>query len=188
MMAAWFGVSQDDRLKVQSGYESEVNGQIRLGRHKGVPSYAAIIMLQNQIAGLEDRIVALQGQIESHHDAAISAVEERVATLESIPRVTEVGSAGGRVNAGQAPTAIKRMGRADRPPFGWRLHPRDDKKLLPDREEQDTIHQARLLRSYGLSLREVCRRLDQQGRGRRGKKWEESHSILRAILLHNKQP
>ncbi|MGA7701322.1 MAG: recombinase family protein, partial [Thermoguttaceae bacterium] len=82
----------------------------------------------------------------------------------------------------------KRRGRVDRLPFGWRLHPHDNKKLLPDREEQETIRRAQFLAAAGVSLREICRRLDQEGRGRRGKKWEGSHSVLRTILLRNKQP
>jgi hypothetical protein len=89
---------------------------------------------------------------------------------------------------GSQPTAIKRTGRADRLPFGWRLHPQDNKRLLLDREEQATIRRAQFLAAAGVSLREICRRLDQEGRGRRGKKWEGSHSILGAILLRNKQP
>jgi hypothetical protein len=80
------------------------------------------------------------------------------------------------------------MGRADRVPFGWRLDPHDNKKLLPDREEQETIRRAQFLAAAGQSLREVCRRLDQEGRGRRGKRWQNAHSVLRVVLLRNKQP
>ena len=80
------------------------------------------------------------------------------------------------------------MGRVDRLPFGWRLHPQDDKKLVPDKEEQKTIHQAQFLRAEGLSYREICRRLDQEGRPRRGKRWENGHSVLMGVLLRNKQP
>jgi hypothetical protein len=106
-----------------------------------------------------------------------------LAALESILGPSEVGSVAGRGNAGQAPrTAIKRMGRVDRCRFGWRPDPRNNAKLLPDREEQETIGRARLLAAAGLSLREICRRLDRQGRPRRGKRWENAHGVLRGIL------
>jgi hypothetical protein len=115
--------------------------------------------------------------------AAIVILQRRIAALESICH-GGVDSAGGRSNAGQVRrTAIKRMGRVDRCRFGWRPDPRNNAKLLPDREEQETIGRARLLAATGLSLLEICRRLDQQGRDRRGKKWSPGgHGVLRAIL------
>ena len=92
-------------------------------------------------------------------------LQTRLAALESICGHSQIGSEAGRGNAGQAPrTAIKRMGRVDRCRFGWRPDPRNNAKLLPDQEEQETIGRARLLAAAGLSLREICRRLDQQGR------------------------
>jgi hypothetical protein len=117
--------------------------------------------------------------------AALLLLHSRVTALESIPRVTEV-STGGRATTGQAPKSNRRRGRADRLPFGWKLDPHDDKKLLPDKHEMETIQRAQFLRSFKLSLREVCRRLDQEGRKRRGKEWNGSHSILREILDRNK--
>jgi hypothetical protein len=113
---------------------------------------------------------------------AVLILQRRIAALEAIPRTPEVASASGKATAGQTPKPIKRLGRADRCRFGYRPDPHSDKRLLPDREEQETVRMAQLYRSYGLSLREVCRKLDQQGHGRRGKKWAGSHSVLRAIL------
>jgi len=184
-MALWFDVSQDGRLKVQSGYESEVDGQIRLGRYKGVPSYAAIIMLQNQVAGLEGRIVALQGQIESYHDAAISVAEDRVAALEIAVAALQ---SSGVPRTKYKVERTRRLTRKDRVRFGWHVSPSDEKRLVIDAEEQRTILLAKGFAAQGAGLRENCRRLDQLGRGRRGKPWAGAHSVLRGVLLRNKQP
>jgi hypothetical protein len=157
-MPEWFDVTKDDQgtisLRVPPNTESYVAEQMRRSECNGVTVYTGLVILQ-----------------------------ERLATLESICQ-GGVGSARGKSNAGQAPrTAIKRMGRVDRCPFGWRPDPRENAKLLPDREEQETIGRARLLAAAGLSLREICRRLDQQGRPRRGKKWADGgHGLLRSIL------
>jgi hypothetical protein len=161
-MPEWFDVAKDDQgtisLKVPPNVASYVAEQMRKSNNQGVAVYTGLLILQT-----------------------------RLAALESICGSREVGSAMG--NAGQAPrTAIKRMGRVDRCRFGWRPDPRNNARLLPDREEQDTIGRARLLAAAKLSLREICRRLDQQGRDRRGKTWQNAHSVLRGILLRNKQP
>jgi hypothetical protein len=68
------------------------------------------------------------------------------------------------------------------------MAPRDGKKLVPDSEEQKTICRAQFLRAAGLSFREVCQRLDQESRPRRGKRWENGYGVLRGVLLRNKQP
>ncbi|MFZ1933944.1 MAG: recombinase family protein [Thermoguttaceae bacterium] len=119
--------------------------------------------------------------------AGLLILEDRLAKVESICLTASIPTAKVKGDRSQ-PTAIKRIGRVDRLRFGWRLDPHDDKRLLPDREEQETIRRAQFLAAADLSLREICRRLDQEGRGRRGKKWEGSHSVLRTILLRNKQP
>ena len=156
-MPEWFDVAKDDQgtisLKVPPSAENYMAEQMRKIDYQGVTVYTALVILQT-----------------------------RLAALKSICGHDEVGNARG--NAGQAPrTAIKRMGRVDRCRFGWRPDPRNNTKLLPDHEEQETIGRARLLAATGLSLREICRRLDQQGRGQRGKKWQNAHSVLREILL-----
>ncbi len=119
--------------------------------------------------------------------AGLLILEDRLAKVESICLTASIPTAKVKGDRSQ-PTAIKRIGRVDRLRFGWRLDPHDDKRLLPDREEQETIRRAQFLAAAGVSLREICRRLDQEGRGRRGKTWEGSHSILGTILLRNKQP
>jgi hypothetical protein len=163
-MPEWFDVAKNDQgtiaLKVPPREESYVAEQMRRSDYQGVTVYTGLLILQT-----------------------------RLAALESICGHGEVGSVAGRGNADHAArTAIKRMGRVDRCRFGWRPDPRNNAKLLPDREEQETIGRARLLAATGLSLREVCRRLDQEGRGRRGKRWQNAHSVLRVVLLRNKQP
>jgi hypothetical protein len=165
-MPDWFDVAKDDQgtiaLKVPPREESYVDEQMRRSDYQGVTVYTGLLILQT-----------------------------RLAALESILGPSEVGSVAGRATPAklQAPrTAIKRMGRVDRCLFGWRPDPQDHGKLLPDREEQETIRRARLLAAANLSFREICRRLDQQGRPRRGKKWENAHSVLRVVLLRNRQP
>jgi hypothetical protein len=159
-MPEWFDVTKDDQgtisLKVPPETESYVAEQMRRSDYQGVTVYTGLLILQT-----------------------------RLAALESILGPSEVGSVAGRATPAklQAPqTAIKRMGRVDRCRFGWRPDPRNNAKLLPDREEQETIGRARLLAAAGLSLREICRRLDRQGRPRRGKRWENAHGVLRGIL------
>lgn len=113
--------------------------------------------------------------------AGLLILQTRLAAVEAICLTASIPSANVKGTRSQ-PTTIKRMGRVDRCRFGWRLDPHDGKKLLPDREEQATIRRAQFLAAAGESLREVCRRLDQEGRGRRGKPWTGAHSVLGAIL------
>jgi hypothetical protein len=160
-MPEWFDIAKNDQgtiaLKVPPNTESYVAQQMRRSDCEGVTLYTGLLILQT-----------------------------RLAALESILGPSEVGSVAGRATPAKLQarrTAIKRMGRVDRCRFGWRPDPRDNAKLLPDREEQETIGRARLLAAAGLSLREICRRLDQQGRGRRGKKWSPGgHGVLCSIL------
>jgi len=161
-MPDWFDLAKDDQgaisLKVPPNLESYVAEQMRRSDDQGVAVYTGLLILQ-----------------------------ARLAEVESICLTARIPSA--KVNGTRSqPTSIKRTGRADRLPFGWKLDPRNDKRLLPDREEQKTICRARFLRAAGLSLREICRRLDQEGRPRRGKRWENGHSVLRGVLAANKQP
>ena len=155
-MPEWFDIAKDDRgtisLKVPPSAESYVAEQMRRIDYQGVTVYTALLVLQARLAALE-----------------------AICLTASIPTAKVKGDR-------TQPTTIRRLGRADRLPFGWRLHPQNNKKLVPDREEQETIRRAQFLRAAGLSLREICRRLDQEGRGRRGKKWEGSHSVLGTIL------
>jgi hypothetical protein len=161
-MLSCLDVLKNDRgtysLKAPPGREGELAEEIRRSDFYSLSPYAGLLILQARIAALES-----------------------ICLTASIPTAKVNGS-------GSQPTAIKRTGRVDRLPFGWRLYPHDNKKLLPDREEGETIRRAQFLAAAGSSLREICRRLDQEGRGRRGKKWERSHSVLRTILLRNKQP
>jgi hypothetical protein len=155
-MLTCLDVFKNDRgsfsLKAPPGREGELAEEIRKSARYNLSPYAGLLILQARLAEVE-----------------------AICFTPSIPTAKVNGT-------GSQPRAIKRMGRADRVPFGWRLDPHDNKKLLPDREEQETIRRAQFLVAADLGLREVCRRLDQEGRGRRGKKWEGSHSILGAIL------
>ncbi|MFZ1937121.1 MAG: recombinase family protein [Thermoguttaceae bacterium] len=161
-MLSCLDVLKNDRggysLKAPPGRERELAEEIRSNEFRNLSPFAGLLILQARLEEVES-----------------------ICLTASIPTAKVKGDR-------SQPTAIKRTGRIDRLPFGWRLHPHDNKKLLPDREEQETIRRAQFLAAAGVSLREICRRLDQEGRGRRGKKWEGSHSILGTILLRNKQP
>ncbi len=157
----WFDVAKDDRgtiLKVPPSQEQDLAEVMRRSDLSGLPLFAAILVLQDRLAALES-----------------------ICLTASIPTAKLGGDR-------SQPTAIRRRTRADRVPFGWKLDARDNKKLIPDRQEQETIRRAQFLARAGLSLREVCRRLDQEGRGRRGKKWQGGHSVLTSVLRRNKQP
>ncbi len=91
-------------LNVPPTYEADLAEEIRRSDFRGVDMYAAILILQ-----------------------------ERIAALEAIPRVTEVASASGKPTAGQASKPIERLGRLDRCRFGYRPDPRDNKRLVPDK-------------------------------------------------------
>ncbi len=161
----YFDVWKDDfgnlNLKIPPKLQGQCQEEFRNCGQRGLLVYYAVFALQSRLDQLEKRLIS----------------------VESIPRVTEIASATDTVNGVQPPLSpLKRMGRADLCRFGYRPDPRNNAKLLPDKEEQATIRRAQHLRSFGLSLREVCRTLDQEGRARRGKKWDGSQSVLRAIL------
>ena len=158
-MPEWFDVAKDDQ------------GTISLKVPPSTEHYVAEQMRRSDCQG----VTVYTGLL---------ILQTRLAALESIASIPTAKLGGDR----SQPTTIKRRGRADRLLFGWRLHPQDNKKLVPDSEEQKTIRRAQVLAAAGLSFREVCRRLDQEGRGRRGKLWTGAHSVLRAVLLRNKQP
>ena len=124
-------------------------------------------------------------------DAALLVLQTRLAEVESVCLTASVPSSVPSVKVGgprspDQPTSLKRRTRRDRVPFGWRIAPADDRRLLPDRDEQTTIRRAQILHAAGESLREVCRRLDYENRPRRGKRWQGSHSVLAGILRRNK--
>lgn len=76
----------------------------------------------------------------------------------------------------------RRMGRADRVPFGYRVALDDDSAIEPDGIEQATISQILDLRTAGLSHRGICEKLNDQQITRRGKTWEGAHGLVDKIL------
>ncbi len=75
--------------------------------------------------------------------------------------------------------------RPDRPPFGWKVHPHNPKKLTADPFEQKAVLVLIELRqNTTASLRSMARELDRQGFKRRnGKKWADGgHTIIKCIL------
>ena len=74
----------------------------------------------------------------------------------------------------------RRMTRADRCPYGWRVHPSDLTRLIVDVDEQGTVARFCQAHKNGAGLREICRILDRAGIDCRGGRW--SHTTIRSIL------
>ena len=73
----------------------------------------------------------------------------------------------------------RRMTRADRCPFGWRIDPVDQTRLIEDGEEQGTIKRIRQAHQNGGGLREIARSLERAGISCRQGSW--SHTTIRSI-------
>jgi site-specific DNA recombinase len=81
----------------------------------------------------------------------------------------------------------RRMTRADRCPFGWRVDPTNAERLAEDDDEQAVIDRIRQERAKGHSLRAIAELLDRSGVRCRGGRWE--HSTVRSILSRsNRSP
>ena len=85
-------------------------------------------------------------------------------------------------------TQGRRMGRADRCPFGFTTSSEDNSLLVPDADEQQTVEMVRAAYRQGMGLREICRHLDRQGRNRRGKTWENAPTVVASILRRLQEP
>jgi hypothetical protein len=77
---------------------------------------------------------------------------------------------------------FRRMGRADRCPFGYAPDPKDGTRLIELPDEQLTLQLMRDAAAKGMGAREICRYLDKQNRDRRGKRWEGAAGIVMTIL------
>lgn len=80
----------------------------------------------------------------------------------------------------------RRMGRADRCPFGYAPDPQDDSRLVPVASEQRTLEVIRASYEEGMSIRGICRHLDQTGHSRRGKSWKNAPAVVNSILKRMK--
>lgn len=76
----------------------------------------------------------------------------------------------------------RRMGRADRVPFGFRVCEDDDQTLENDPEERQTILRILEMDQTGVSARGICRQLDREGHQRRGKTWGGAHQLVATII------
>ncbi len=125
----YFDVWKDDfgnlNLKIPPKLQGQCQEEFRSCGQRGLLVYYAVFALQSRLDQLEKRLIS----------------------VESIPRVTEIASATDTVNGVQPPLSpLKRMGRADLCRFGYRPDPRNNAKLLPDKEEQATIRRAQHFR------------------------------------------
>ena len=74
----------------------------------------------------------------------------------------------------------RRMTRADRCPYGWKVDPDSPDRVVEEVEEQAVISRICQERRRGRGLREIARGLDQAGIDSRGCLW--SHTTIRSIL------
>jgi DNA invertase Pin-like site-specific DNA recombinase len=74
----------------------------------------------------------------------------------------------------------RRMTRADRCPYGWRVDPAAPDRLIEDAKEQAIIVRIKQDRQRGLRPRAIARALDADGIDCRGHRWH--HSAVRSIL------
>jgi hypothetical protein len=201
-MVDWFRVVEGangnvslEAPAIAGGYVAE---EWRRRADRGVSQYVAILVLQSRLAALEstrphddkDEAAFLDLQARATaSEAHIAALQMRLDELASVPAT--IVSLQARVAALEAGRVLqtqpkadraRRTGRRDRLPFGWKLDPRDEKRLVPDEDEQRTLHLAQLFAANGLNLHEICRRLDRLHSPRRGKPWVGAHSVLGAIL------
>lgn len=79
----------------------------------------------------------------------------------------------------------RRMTRADRCPYGWRIDPVDPTRLIEDGEEQGIIKRIRQAHRDGGGLREIARSLERAGIFCRQGSW--SHTTIRSILNRSGQ-
>ena len=162
----WFNVFKDEHgkllLVVPPRVQDDVAEQLRMSNRLGISQYVAITILQDRIASLE------------------SLLQDRIAAMEALLAPLAPLPPGSR----PATPTMQRRGRVDKVPFGWKVSAADDMKLIPDREEEETIAVVRVLAARKLSLREICRRLDSSGCARRGKKWGDGggHHLILAVL------
>ena len=66
-------------------------------------------------------------------------------------------------------------------PFGWKLDPNDNKRMVKDEEERGVIDIVVMYYKKGKPLREIARTLTEKGtKNRSGKKWH--HYQVKRIL------
>jgi len=75
----------------------------------------------------------------------------------------------------------RRMCGRHRPPYGWRLDPADDSRLVPDESEQMVIEFIEELRGQGFTYHRIARTLEEAGIDCRGRpRW--NHETVKRIL------
>jgi hypothetical protein len=185
-MPSLFDLSEDAHgnlsLRVPPDTKGAVDQEIQRSKYNGrrlsVYSlcYTAISILQDQITALK----ADQGTRIAALEDALAAAETRMDGFTVSIRDLQAGSLAPRTKRKTDPT--KRMGPKNLVPFGSKPDPHNDKNLVPDPDEEETISLALAERAKGAGLREICRRLDRMGRKRRGKPWVGGHAELGTIL------
>lgn len=77
----------------------------------------------------------------------------------------------------------RRMGRADKCPYGQMVDPDDNARLIECPEEQTVIQRILALHAEGNTGRGICATLDKEGMPRRGgKTWANAHRLVGIIV------
>ena len=152
-----------------------------------------VVKLDRLTRSVRDLGELLAGPLDVEHGGA-----QLVAVRDSI----DTSSAGGRLvlhvlctvaqwereavaeRTREALAHLRRSGVAlGAPPFGWRAAKGDDgrRQLVPDDDEQVTLHAIRALHRLGFNASRIARELDSQGRTpRSGRQWSPQ-SVLRIL-------
>jgi site-specific DNA recombinase len=173
--------SEEDRPGLWSALASLKKGQFfmvykldRLARNV----YLHFI-IEKEIEKAGGILVSVTGEGTEDATAENQLVRTILAALsEYMRRVTNARTKAGMLR-NQA--AGRRMGRADLPPYGFMTDPADDSRLISNPAETPILSQVCAMRKEGLNLRQIGRKLNEQGvNGRSGRPLH--HSVIRAIL------
>lgn len=75
----------------------------------------------------------------------------------------------------------RRMTRADRVPWGWRIDGENAKRIVPCEDERAIARQVQEMQRQGMSLRAIAKELEQRGVQRRGNPaW--THSAIKTVI------
>jgi DNA invertase Pin-like site-specific DNA recombinase len=87
-----------------------------------------------------------------------------------------------KLKMGRYQDSGRRMGRADRTPFGWVVDPVDPDRLIIDQREQEIIEVIMEMHEQGQTPAEICRILNQTDMKRRGKTWKNARGTVQSII------
>ncbi len=151
-----------------------VDSQSRLSRHVG---HASTILERLDKKGV--KLVMLQQRIDTTTPEG-RCMFHVLAAFDQMYKEQLAARTSGAMLHHQANG--RRMGRADRVPFGYRVADDDSREIIPDQDEQSIISMIVGLRTAGMSHRGICEELDDRCVSRRGNTWAGAHGLVDKIL------